>query len=181
MPNTTHLKWLTGPSKILCNITVILCSCIVAVMVVTTIIDTFCRYVFNMPIPGVIEFNETMFPALVFLGLAYTQKEKGHIRVTALLERLGTSAQRNLNYLALILAIVVAVVIGVKTWEAAMYSHMIQEEYWAPIETFTLYIWPVRFAVSLGFWILAFQCLVDIAELAFCPAGKSSEGGGQNV
>ncbi len=150
-------------------------------MVVTTMIDTFCRYVFNMPIPGVIEFNETMFPALVFLGLAYTQKEKGHILVTALLERLSSSTQRHLNYLALILATVVAAVIGVKTWEAAMYSHMIQEEYWAPIETFTLYIWPVRFAISLGFWVLALQCLADIAEFAFCPTEKSSDHGGENV
>lgn len=144
---------------------VVVCSSIIVIMVITTMLDTFCRAFLNNPIPGVIEFNETAFPILIFIGLAYTQREKGHIRVTFLLNRLSKKNQRNLDIFGLSVCTVVAGTLGYKTWQSAMYSISIKEEYWAVIENTTLYVWPTKMAVSIGLWMLVVQCLIDIIEL----------------
>ncbi len=141
-----------------------LCSIIIIMMVLSTMVDTFCRYCFNMPISGVIESNEVLFPVLVFFGLAYTQFKKGHIRVTFLLDHLGSVGKRRLEVLSLLLSALVAGAMGYRTWIAAMYSYGIQEEYWAVISNWTLYVWPAKIAVSVGLWMLVLQCLADLIE-----------------
>jgi tripartite ATP-independent transporter DctM subunit len=50
-------------------------------MVFVTFIDVIMRYVFNSPIKGVLEFTEVMMIVAVFLGIAHTQNQKGHVTV----------------------------------------------------------------------------------------------------
>lgn len=147
----------------------IVCSVIITIMVVITMVDTVCRYLLNSPIHGAIELNEVMFPAFVFLGLAYTQLDKGHIRVTFLLDHLGSSGRRSLELLAWLSSAFVAGTFGYRTWIAAMYSYAIQEEYWSVIKGMTLYVWPAKMAVSIGLWMLVLQCLADAIETFHTP------------
>jgi tripartite ATP-independent transporter DctM subunit len=53
-------------------------------MVCVTFIDVIMRYFFNSPIKGVLELTEVLMIVAVFLGIAHTQNQKGHITVDIL-------------------------------------------------------------------------------------------------
>jgi len=66
------------------------------------------RYFFNAPISGVYEISEFyLMIAIVFLGLARTQRLKAHVRVELVLERLPVSVARMLEVVFLLATIVV--------------------------------------------------------------------------
>ena len=57
-------------------------------------IEVTSRYVFNHPIPGYIDYMEWMMVALVFLCLAYCQREGGHIRMELFMTRVLRGGRR---------------------------------------------------------------------------------------
>ena len=67
---------------------------VLAAMVIIVTLDVVLRYFFNRPISGSYELVEFMMVTLVYLGLAYTQTQKGHISVTLLTDKFspGTMA-----------------------------------------------------------------------------------------
>jgi TRAP-type C4-dicarboxylate transport system permease small subunit len=73
------------------------------------------RYIFNRPFLYVDEIASYLLVSLVFLGLAYTLKEGGHIRVEMLVDRLTRKAQSVLGKVTTSIAVVwaLAILIGV--------------------------------------------------------------------
>jgi len=66
---------------------------ILALMMFLTASDVALRYIFNRPIPGAFEMVEYMMAILVPFGLAYCAREKGHIGVELVVERLPRRLQ----------------------------------------------------------------------------------------
>lgn len=56
-------------------------------MMFLTTADVSGRYLFNRPIPGGMEFVEWLMVMGIFLGLAYTQKVGGHVRMDLFITR----------------------------------------------------------------------------------------------
>ena len=78
--------------------------CLVLVEVVT-------RYIMHHPLMLADEFSAYMFVAISFLGMAYTQREKAHVRITALISRLPERAQSWLRVVTLLLCVIFAAVL----------------------------------------------------------------------
>lgn len=58
-------------------------------LMIAVVADSGGRYFFNAPISGVYEISEFYFMiSIVFLALAHTQRQKGHVRVRLLIERM---------------------------------------------------------------------------------------------
>lgn len=66
---------------------------ILLVMMVLTAADIFLRYLFNSPIEGVYEAIELMMAVVFCFGIAYTQRQKGHVSVNLFTHRLGKKKQ----------------------------------------------------------------------------------------
>jgi len=66
---------------------------VLAVMMFLTVLDVCLRYLFNRPLPGTYEITEFMMVVTVFFAVAYTQIQKGHVRVELLVSRLPPKAQ----------------------------------------------------------------------------------------
>ncbi len=60
------------------------------------------RKLFNEPVTGTLEITEGALVLIIFLGLAYTQRRRGHIRVT-LLTRYFPQSLRDLLYVLVLL------------------------------------------------------------------------------
>lgn len=74
-----------------------------ATLMVAVVSDAGGRYFFNHPVSGVYEISELyLMVAIVFLGLAQTQRRKGHVRVELLLERLPPPVSRGLDTMYLV-------------------------------------------------------------------------------
>lgn len=75
------------------------CMGLLFVMMLLGTGDVTGRYIFNKPLIGTVEIFGMLLPAIVLLGLAYTQEDRAHIRMEALFSRLSFRAQTILNIL----------------------------------------------------------------------------------
>ena len=85
--------------------------------VILTFADVLLRYLFNSPIRGAFETTGLMMIVAVFLGIAYSQKEKGHVGVDAITQRLSTTGQLTMGVITTLIGIGVFTIV---TWQAVV-------------------------------------------------------------
>ena len=120
--------------------------------------DVLGRYVFNQPLQGAFELSESLLVFVVFMGFAYTQHEKGNIRVQMVSSRLPARWRPLLDFVAHALGLAIFALI---TYEAGRYAMnaWLEGERSAGIVHVPLY--PARFAVAVGCFFLALQFAID--------------------
>lgn len=121
------------------------------------------RYGFNRPISGTLELTESALPLMIFLSLALTQFDGGHIRVVVLTQHLPQGLQRGLTVAAMILGAVLFAWAAWAGWNLAMRSLAMHEMERGSIR---FPLWPVKFAVFFGLGLLAVQFLIDAIHAA---------------
>jgi len=131
----------------------------IAVMMLSTTLDASARYFFNSPISGIFELNEVILVICVYMGLAWTQIERGHIRVTALVQRIPERAHCYLNLVAWIISFLFVFLLGYQTCLGAIDSIRIWEFRWGSVQ---MPIWWAKSLVPIGCWMLNIQLIIDI-------------------
>ncbi len=87
-------------------------------MMCLTTVDAVWRYLFNSPITGAYEITEKYLMLIsIFLGMSYTYRGAGFIRVTILMDRLPKSWKIPINHFAQLFAIVYVAVLIWGTYE----------------------------------------------------------------
>ncbi|MBU1314536.1 MAG: TRAP transporter small permease [Alphaproteobacteria bacterium] len=132
-------------------------------MMVLVVANVISRYGLNIPIAGTLELTEGALPLIIFLSLALTQYDGGHIRVTLLTDRLPRLGARSLSVLALLAGAVLFAWASWAGWLSAEKSFLIGEMKRGSIR---YPVWPIKFAVSFGMALLTIQFLID----ALCVA-----------
>ncbi|MDP2930929.1 MAG: TRAP transporter small permease [Chloroflexota bacterium] len=94
---------------------VVVMTCLVMVEVVT-------RYVMRRPLMVADEFSGYMLAAMSFIGLAYTWKEKGHIRIEVLIGRLPRRIAKWVRLVTLLGVCVFMPVLGKAIFDLVIYS-----------------------------------------------------------
>ena len=82
-------------------------------MMLLTTCDVVGRYILKLPIKGAYEITEAMMVTLVFLFLAYTQANKGHVSVDLALERMPPKIQFVIKLITQFISIIM---IGLIAW-----------------------------------------------------------------
>ena len=77
---------------------------IIFLLMVMLLLEVLTRYVLRSPISIADEMGGYLLVCITFMGLAYTWKEKGHVRVSLLVSRLPDKIARALRFITLILA-----------------------------------------------------------------------------
>ena len=132
---------------------------VIMAMMLLTATDVIGRYVFNSPIQGSYEITEFMLVAVVFLGIAYVQLVKGHVKVEVATSWLPQRAQLALDIFAYFIGLVMFSLI---TWQSGIYAWdaFVTKEYtWGLLQ---LPLWPAKSFVTIGCAFLAIQYLADI-------------------
>jgi TRAP-type C4-dicarboxylate transport system permease small subunit len=131
----------------------------ILVMILSTTIDTTLRYVFSRPIPGVFELNEVILVVCVFMGLAWTQIERGHIRVVLILRKLPPKWIVVVDLLVWVICFVLITFFGIQSAKEALHSFHIHEFRWGSVQ---MPIWWAKALVPIGFWMMSLQLIIDI-------------------
>jgi TRAP-type C4-dicarboxylate transport system permease small subunit len=131
----------------------------ILVMMLSTTIDTTLRYLFSRPIPGVFELNEVLLVVCVFLGLAWTQIERGHIRVVLILRKLPPKWIVVVDLLVWVICFVLITFFGIQSAKEALHSFHIHEFRWGSVQ---MPIWWAKALVPIGFWMMSLQLIIDI-------------------
>ncbi len=112
-------KWVNKLSKGVQGINLGLryfCAGLLFFMMVLGTIDVMGRYLFNRPILGTFETFEILLPAIVLLGLGYTQESRAHVRVEILISRLSYRTQTFLNFITNGFALLISILILWRGW-----------------------------------------------------------------
>ncbi len=137
-------------------------------LILLAVVQVTGRAVFNTPIPGFIDFVEQSMALFAFLGIAYTQRLGGHIRMELVLSGLKGRILWSVELLAtlLVLVLIAALIDGA-------YAHFLRA--WSLGDStidIGLPTWPSKLVVPLALsmlWVrLAIQAL-GYARLIFNP------------
>ena len=74
-------------------------------MIVVTFVDVIMRYIFSRPIKGVLDITEVMLICAIFLAVAHTQNEKGHIGIDVITARLASKARLVMEFITNLLGV----------------------------------------------------------------------------
>jgi TRAP-type C4-dicarboxylate transport system permease small subunit len=146
---------------------------LVPIMMMLVVVDVFMRYVMNRPLMVSDEFSAYMLVALSFLGLAYTWREKGHVRVEVLVSRFPSRIYGWVRLLGLILTFIFMIGMDLAAYKMIAYALQInlRSSTWLMFPLF----WP-QLTVFIGFVMLTLLLIVDIARAAVkVRAGKRVE------
>jgi len=140
------------------------------ILMLMVLVEVVTRYIMNQPLSLADEYGGYMLVAMTMVGLAYTWKEKGHIYVDLVVNRLPDSLRMKLRLVTLILAMILSVLLVVASWELVSQSFLFGARSGSWLRT--PLAWP-QMTLILGSVMLAAQLFVDIVRLvrSFTAAG----------
>ena len=136
----------------------LLAGCITFGVMLLVVANIIARFVFNAPIGGTLEITESALTILIFLSLAMTQHEGGHIKVTLIMRRTSEKSMRLGNIIAALLGSLLFAWATYAAWGFFVKSLMMNEQEWGSI-IFPVY--PVKFVIFIGLLLLSLQFLLD--------------------
>lgn len=133
-------------------------------LMVLAVVSVGGRNLFNAPLPGYVDWIEQVMPLLAFLGIAYVQRDGGHIRMDIVIGRLRGRAMwlAELISVVLVLALMMALVWG--SWAHFERSFDFAAPLWSRDSTIDigLPIWPTKLLVPVAFSVLCLRLVLQI-------------------
>ncbi len=136
-----------------------LAAAVIFILMLLVSADVTGRYVFSHPVAGTFEAGEVLLVFIVFLGLAYSQYNKGHIRIELLTSRLPDRLKPLADMLTHAVGFAMFAVIFYETGRYSLESFRIKE---VAMGMVYVPVWPARFAVPIGCFLLLIQYAVDV-------------------
>ena len=133
-------------------------------LMVLAVISVGGRNMFNAPLPGYVDWIEQVMPLLAFLGIAYVQRDGGHIRMDIVIGRLRGRALwlAELVSVVLVLLLMLALV-----WGSG--AHFLRSfDFAAPLWSrdssidIGIPIWPAKLLVPVAFSVLCLRLVLQI-------------------
>ena len=141
-------------------------------MMALVVANIFGRYLLNKPLTGTLEFTESLLVLIIFLSVALTQYDGGHIRVTLLTRRLPKAWAQALNVFCMLAGAAFFTWCAYAAWKFAAQSFSFNEQEWG---TVVFPLWPVKFVVFAGILMLAVQFLLDAIAETIMPIKADDE------
>ena len=134
----------------------------VPIMVALVAVEVFTRYVLHDPTMIADEFSAYLLVALSYLGLAYTWRKGGHVRITILVSRLPARAAGWIRLMVLIMIFIFMIGLTHAGFKMVVYAHQInlRSDTWLIFPLF----WP-QLTVFIGFLSLALTLPLEIAKV----------------
>jgi len=142
------------------NVLRYVCTALLFFMMLLGTVDVMGRYLFNKPVLGTFETFEILLPAIVLLGLGYTQESRAHVKVEILISRLSFRKQAFLNFITNGFALLISILILWRGW-------VLTVVYWRMgrrIPTIEVPMYLPQLLVPIGALLLSFVLLVQMLQ-----------------
>ncbi len=148
----------------------------VLITLAATTIDVLGRYLFNSPLAGATKVGEITMVAVVFFGVAYTQRMRGHVAIESVYTRLRSRRQ---GFVDLFSATLMAALAALLAWQGTEGTVTV----WRAgeiIEILNIPLYVVKAMIPLGMLFLFMQAVGDMLGSLKKIAGQteSPEAGG---
>jgi TRAP-type mannitol/chloroaromatic compound transport system permease small subunit len=131
---------------------------ILGVMLVS-VVNILGRKLFNMPVPGFVDWMEQAVPVIAFLGIAYCQRLGGHIRMDLVVSNLKGRALWLAEVIGVLLILFVTVVLIWGSWLHFERSFDWNSPLYSRDSTIdiNLPIWPIKLVIPVMLTFLAIR------------------------
>jgi TRAP-type C4-dicarboxylate transport system permease small subunit len=129
-------------------------------MMLLTSAEVFSRGLFSLPIPGTVELSSFLLAVFILLGIAYTQQQKGHVRVTILLNKLPQKAAAALDCFTTLLCLFIVSIIVWQGWVVAFEEQAVTDMLRIPDLSFRLLVC----VAGITLWLEMFLDLLNSAS-----------------
>ncbi len=124
--------------------------------------DSLGTQLFGLPVPSALEMSQAGLAVVVFMGLAYAQRRRGHVMVDILFNHFRGRVKVAFAALSLIAAMAFFAFLAWRTGIAALESFEIDERSWG----LTLFpVWPSKIAVAFGCTVALLESLRQFLHL----------------
>ena len=134
---------------------------IIMVLMFLTTADVFGRYIFNSPIEGAFEASEVLMVGVVFLGIAYVQSMKGHVKVDVLTSWLPQKGQLALDTFGYIAGFGILVLIVWHSGALAWKAFTTNDQTYGLVQ---IPLWPGKSLIPIGAGLLCIRLLSDVVS-----------------
>lgn len=144
----------------------LLAAWLVAPLIAATVFEVFSRYILDDPTIWAYEIGYMATGTNFMLGMAFTLREKGHIRIDVLFSRLSPKTQAVIDLCGfLFLLLPVSLWLSWALWNYAYDAYVIGEttgeSAWNPI------VWPFRMTFFAGFLVLSLQGVIETIRVIY--------------
>ncbi|RMH48761.1 MAG: TRAP transporter small permease [Alphaproteobacteria bacterium] len=136
---------------------------VIFALVCLAVWNVLARKLLGMPVPGYVDWTEQFMATFAFLGIAYCQREGGHIRMDILVARLSGRGVWIFEFLSTLFMLVITTALIYGSWYHFQRSFSFSDPWWSRDSTIdvALPLWPskllVPFSLSLLWLRLALQ------------------------
>lgn len=122
------------------------------------------RHFFNMPLPGYVDWIEQAMPLIAFMGIAYTQRNGGHIRMDMLVAQLNGRALWLFEWLTSLCVLTLICLLIWGSWSHFSRSFDFASPWWSRDSSMdiSLPLWPAKLMVPLAFSVLALRMVIQL-------------------
>jgi TRAP-type C4-dicarboxylate transport system permease small subunit len=148
-------RWLKQVERYFCY----LAAGLVFVMIFPTTVDVVLRYVFNAPLPEMFQLTEFMMVGVVYLGIAYVQQLKDHIKIEIATQWIPRKGQDALDLFGCAVGLFI---FGLITWQTGRqaWEAWDTQDYTMGIVQFPL--WPAKSILPVGIGLFCLRLFVDL-------------------
>ncbi len=137
--------------------------CVILFMMFFTASDVLLRYIFNSPIEGAYEAIELMMAISFCFGVAYTQRQKGHVSVDLLTQRLGEKKRAYLKFIVSTVSFILCLLITWQSFLKATVAFSSKESTYGGIGPFGhVPIFPFIYLTSSACLVFTLELFVDL-------------------
>jgi len=131
---------------------------VIFLLVLLTTFNVLGRWIFNAPISGYIDWMEQAMAFFAFLGLAYTQREGGHIRMDMLVSRLRGRLLWVSEFMTTLLMFAMSLILIYGSYLHFLRAYEIGDS----SVDINLPTWPAKLVVPVALSVLALRLLLQL-------------------
>ncbi|MGB3408789.1 MAG: TRAP transporter small permease [Jannaschia sp.] len=137
---------------------------VIGALVLLAIYNVLARKLLNAPVPGYVDWTETLMAVFAFLGLAYVQREGGHIRMDLLVGNLRGRILWIFEWLSILFMMAVTAGLIYGTWFHFLRSFDFNSPNWSTDSSIDigLPLWPSKLAVPVAFALLFLRLALQL-------------------
>lgn len=133
-------------------------------LMVLAVVSVGGRNLFNAPLPGYVDWIQQLMPLIAFMGISFTQRDGGHIRMDILVGRLKGRALWSAEFLTTFFMLVLMVLLIWGSWAHFERSFDFARPLWSRDSSIdiALPLWPAKLLAPVAFSILSLRLVLQL-------------------
>lgn len=133
-------------------------------LIILAVVSVAGRNLFSQPIPGYIDWIEQFMPLIAFMGIAYTQRDGGHIRMDMLVNLFKGRVLWFVEALTTLIILLLVILLIWGSWSHFERSFDFSAPLWSRDSTIDigLPLWPAKLLAPVALSVLSIRLVLQI-------------------